>query len=308
MRSALACAALSAVGLTTVLACGGGGEGEPTSTSTGPSGPGGSGGAGGSQSSSTTGGAPPLHPGALVDEGLVVRYYLDEAASGTAPTHAVDAAPDPLDLLITYLDDTTSEQHVQYAEDAEGHRGLRFDAASHDGRASILIDATKLSSMLQGGTSVTFELVADIDDVDSSGSRLIHFGFDSDHTLSFETSRVTRLTLSINDDGGNSALLDHSAYGRAVYHGVVDTTLADAAERAIFYVNGSRVQAVTAEGVDPNEALNLQTMRHFVIGNREIGDRSIAGMIYYAAVYNVAFSPAEVLQNAQLLIVDDDTP
>ena len=76
---------------------------------------------------------------------------------------------------------------------------------------------------------------------------------------------------------------------------------------SLFYVNGSRLQTIYSSGLDPNEALNLQTMRHFVVGNREIGGRSIEGMIYYAAIYNVALTPAQVLQNAQLLLVNDDT-
>ncbi len=305
MRWALLSIALAAV------ACGGE-PSDPTSSSsssgTGAAGAGGGGGAGASSSTSSTGGAPPQHPGVLVDEGLIARYYLDEAASGNEPTHARDAAPDPLDLLLRYDDIATAEVHMQYAEDAEGHRGWRYDGQGHDSGASVAVDTTKLAAMLQGGTRITFELVADVDDVNPSSSRLIHFGLDNDHTLSFETSRITLLSITVNNEGIHDSLLDHAAYGRAVYHGVVDTTAADAAERAIFYVNGSRLQTIYASGTAQDEPLDLQTMRHFVIGNRQIGGRSIAGMIYYAAIYNVALTPAQVLQNAQLLLVNDDTP
>ena len=45
----------------------------------------------------------------------------------------------------------------------------------------------------------------------------------------------------------------------------------------------------------------------FVIGNRQSQDRSIGGTIFYVAYYNVALAPAEIANNAQRLLANDDS-
>jgi hypothetical protein len=47
---------------------------------------------------------------------------------------------------------------------------------------------------------------------------------------------------------------------------------------------------------------------YFCIGNREIGDRSPLGRIYYAAAYDVALDDITIATNASLLLINDDTP
>ena len=44
----------------------------------------------------------PDAPTPLVDEGLLVRYFIDEADSGQVPTQLVDSAPSPLPLDLHY--------------------------------------------------------------------------------------------------------------------------------------------------------------------------------------------------------------
>jgi hypothetical protein len=43
-----------------------------------------------------------------------------------------------------------------------------------------------------------------------------------------------------------------------------------------------------------------------MIGNRQGQDRSIAGTIFYVAYYNAPLDAAEIANNAQRLLADDD--
>ncbi len=287
------------------LACGGGDE-----TGAGGGGPsGGQGGTittGGGGNSSGQGGAPDLHPGVLVDEELVVRYYLDEANSGQEPTEVVDAAADPLPLPLTYVNEGT-DTFMTYTEDLNGNSGLAFAEWGRSDRASLAIDGTKISAMLHGGFTVTYEVVADVQGVIESTSRLLHIGVDTGHTLSLETHVLTRLGFEFNGSGRSSVPSYLPGLGRAVYHAVVDSTQVEPLDRLRIYVNGGRLPIITDIHV-AQEALDLGIGRHFVIGNREIGGRTIEGVIYYAAVYAAALSEEQVLQNTALLLADDDTP
>jgi len=248
-----------------------------------------------------------FHPGVLVDRGLVARYYLDEAADGQMPTAALDAAPDPLDLPLTYLDDAEGE-HMTYVEDAAGNRGLAFDAIERDDRASAPIDGTKVRDMIEGGMEVTFEVVAELEAVSPSVTRLLHIGFDTDHTLSFETASITRIAASVNDADAGMATVYHPDIGRAAFHMVVDLSQSVPEDRTKLYVDGGHYPNVQNVFAVQGVPLTIGDMRHLVIGNREIGGRTPQGVIYYAAIYNVALTDAEVAQNAELLLQDDDSP
>ncbi len=288
-----------------VLACGGG-------DNAGPGGAGGGGGQGGAAGTTSTGGSgqggePLFHPGVLVDDGLVARYYLDEAAEGQSPTEALDAAPDPLPLAITYVN-LGVEEFMTYLEDEDGNRGLAFAAIGHDDRASVAIDGTKISASLHGGKTVTYEVVADIQGVSLSTSRLSHIGLDTGHTLSFETSSLTRLRFALNEHGTGAVPVNLPSLGRAVFHAVLDTAQTEPADRVRTYVNGGKQPIVTGTPPTLDEIIDLGIGRHYVIGNREIGERTIKGAIYYSAIYSIPLTDEQILQNVALLLVDDDTP
>ena len=301
IMGALCLAATACGGGSSTGTGGAGGDGGTSSTG------GGEAGAGGTGTGTGTGSMMTFHPGVLVDRGVVVRYYLDEAADGQTPTAALDATTDPLDLPITYVNDVDG-MHLLYTEDAGGNRGLFFDAASRDDRASAPIDTTKVRTMVEGGTEVTYELVAALEDVDFSGSRLLHIGLDTDHTLSLETSSLTRIAASVNDTDAGKASVYHPDLGRGVFHMVVDVTQTAPEDRARLYVNGAHLPNVQNVFVAQGVPITIGDMRHLVIGNREVGGRSPQGTIFYAAIYNVALDDAEVVQNAALLLLDDDTP
>ena len=100
----------------------------------------------------------------------------------------------------------------------------------------------------------------------------------------------------------------HPDLGRGVFHMVVDVTRAAPEDRARLYVNGARLPNVQNVFAAQGVPLTIGDTRHFVIGNREVGERTPQGTIFYAAIYNVALDDAEVAQNAALLLLDDDTP
>lgn len=273
---------------------GGAGGAGGSSTGGAPAGPGGSGGGGGIT----------IHPGVLVDDGLVARYYIDEADTGQTPTELVDHAPMPLNLAITYA------PTMQFAVDAAGHRGLRFDLEGADGRASTAVDGSKLVGALQTSTTATIELVADVQGVTDVNSRIVYIGLDAEAgRFSLTSDLPTRLYLFGNDQElYASAAIDLPGTGRCVVHAVLDTAQTDPLDRARIYVNGSPLPNFDGTAPALDTPLDLGVGRHFVIGNREISGRTIRGMIYYTALYSTALSDVQVVQNALLLLESDDTP
>lgn len=258
----------------------------------------------------TTGEPPPM----LVDEGLLVRYFLDEAAGGQGPKYALDAAPDPLDLPLVY---DMGAMNPVYAEQ-RGHRGLRWPMAGLHGRATLPVADTKVQTALQNRTAATLELVVDIDAVTLLGSRLVHVGrsFEMGH-FTLRSSALDRLEFYWK--GNNLAgvwPVDWAGLGRAVVHVVLDTGQPEPIHRVRLYVDGAAV----ADGMDislvhpnQNEAVAIPTdpniPLYFALGNRGAdGDRSFQGTLYYAAIYATALSETQLQQNAEILAGSDDAP
>jgi hypothetical protein len=240
--------------------------------------------------------------GCFADRGLVARYFIDEAAGGQNPPVLVDAAPDPLPLLLTYTPELT------FIDDTL-NRALVWSASGIDARASVAVDGTKFDSMLQGSTTGTLEVVFDITAVTDQRSRIIHFGLDQ------ESGRFTLFSTDVGSieavwNGASTSLGRWAVQlaGRKVVHLVLNTNAPTPPERVQLYVNGVPTAPTASTLPTAGSTLDLGINRHFVLGNREAGDRSFTGRLYYAAVYNVAFTPVEVAQNLQVLIVDDDTP
>jgi len=91
----------------------------------------------------------------LVDRGLIVRYFVDEAASGQGPSQLLDAAPSPLNLGITY------STALSFAEVAS-NRALNWTSGDAAGDARVSLGSTKINSALQGSTSGTIEVVVNV--------------------------------------------------------------------------------------------------------------------------------------------------
>ncbi len=301
------------VGPETLAAGGAGGAGEG-GKATGGSGGRGGGGAGGA------GGQPP----ALIDRGLVTRYFLDEAAQGMMPTQVVDAAPDPLSLTIRYGEVSLppmggaggmggaagtggSGPNLSWVEE-EGQRGLRFRAKNRSGDASVRIENTKLTVM-DGLTEATIECVARVEGVGGINvcNRIFHYGLDSFGTLTLCAPNQS-ISFRLNGVEVEDWNVDYDALGRMVLHAVLDTSR-EAPDRVLLYINGSD-QGVGEQIDAPPAALEPIVFGggRQMIGNRPSEDASLRGAIYYCAMYSVAFTAAEVLNNADLLMANDDRP
>lgn len=302
------------------LQSGGGGAGTTSSTSTTSStttsttstGGGGAGGGGGA--------APdPCVPtaGRLVDCGLLARYFLDEAASGTRPVAALDSAPNPLHLPLNYAGGLT------YAE-VVGHRGLSFPTAAQSGGAFSAAAGTKLFG-LNGSTGGTVEAVLDYEEVTYLGTRIVHLGRDSAASFSLASAFEWSMGQPTIDQpttvemravfGGVSvtALYDLALFelGRVVLHGVIDTTRPEVDERMRLYLNGVQipVRGYTDDlAPEQGASLTLTAQDSIGLGNRAIGERSPRGALYYGAYYAHPLDEAQVTHNAAQLLADDDSP
>jgi hypothetical protein len=315
------------------LQTGAGGAGPATSSSTTTSSSGGGGSGGATSSTSSSGGAggeggsidPCGTPiaGRLVDCGLVARYFLDEAASGTSPVAVLDATPNPLHLPTSYLN------QLAYTEDA-GHRGLRWPVAGVDGGPAAAVAGTKLQGF-DGATTLTIEVVVDIEQATSSTSRICNLGAGpySAFALGADLPEVVEDVPVIGPPidvelRGRFTTADYSyarfpvalgQLGRVVLHAVIDTSESVRTDRMRLYVNGTREpigelysDAGAGNGPAQGEALFVADTETFSIGNRTLGSRSPEGAIYYTALYGHALGQAQITHNALELLASDDAP
>ncbi|MCH9685111.1 MAG: hypothetical protein K0V04_26980 [Deltaproteobacteria bacterium] len=133
----------------------GGTVGNPPGTSDSGPGTGLDSSSGDAESSST--GEPPTP---LIDDGLLGRWYIDDAAAGTPPDQMLaDSAPSPFDLLMVYVEDAPDFAMV------DGNLGLRWLAAEQYGRPMAPVFNTKIHQTLGVSTAATFEIVVVIQDV-----------------------------------------------------------------------------------------------------------------------------------------------
>jgi hypothetical protein len=273
-------------------AAGVGGAGVGGAGASGGGGSAGVGGAGGAWS----------QPLSLVSTGLLTRYYIDEAASGTAPTELIDHAPNPNNLLLTY------QGEAAFAE-VNGNRGLSWLAIEGDSRASIAVAGSKLTQ-LQAENSATIEIVLEMSEISFSHTRFSHIG-DGSEGGRFSLSAPSLTTAQVYISTGSRIglwLVDYKALGRMVMHAVLDTAQADPEQRQRLYINGAPAVRIGGSPVLQDTVIDIGTTTHYVIGNREIGARSGLGTIYYAALYTDALSEADIQNNAAALLFDDDAP
>lgn len=254
------------------------------------------------------GGAPP----ALVDRGLLVRYFVDEAASGQMPPALTDHGPAPLfDLPIVY------DAMVHYAEAGTG-RGLQFPA-NHDAAAHQVIQDTKVRSDLDGVTAATIEVVFEATSASLGGGVLFMLmqpgSGDGRFGMGIGANKFPYLELNQDSPAVSDASalwnVDVVGVGRIVLQVVVDTTLPTEAERARLFIDGvlaphhanppfAVIPPMVGEGIDTCATCEL------ILANRQQGDRFVAGTVYYAAMYTEALTTGELANNVALLTANDD--
>ena len=251
---------------------------------------------GAADESTSTGGEEPE----LTDDGVVVRYFLDDYRRGAPPNGgtAKDAGPMPV------LDLPFVMQGGQPAYDASsGNSGLTWTNASNNGRAIAPVIDTKIMD-LDGLTEFTLEIVVDIEAANGAGTRYIHIGTSNDHSIALVSDNPQSMHLRTHASNGTAFWDPDLTNGRTVCTVVVDLSLMGA-DRYRLFLNGS-------EEVDATSSQNLEMVQidagHSIsLGNRTDGDRAMVGTLFYAAIYDRALSPDEVQQNADALGNSDDS-
>jgi hypothetical protein len=286
---------------TTTTSSSGGAAGAPVVGGGGGAG-GGSGGEAGSAGG--MGGAGP----ALADSGLVVRYFLDEASSGTAPAIATDSAPVPLSLSLDY----GASGNLSFVEIDASHRGLEWTAAGGDGRAWINpLASTKIQTRINGVQRVTIELVVEVKgatlDAHIAGITSNGCGTYCDNLMLF-TNGDDDLRLHVMDVPVAGWAPTWTSLGRVVLHVVMDSTLGASSERARLYIDGAlQPPAGAIPPLAMGAAVDVPSDGYFSLGNRDPADQSFAGSMHYAALYDVAMSQARIATHAARLTASDDT-
>jgi hypothetical protein len=294
---------------------GGDGAGAATTASVGGGGTGGTGGtASGSTGGATgTGGMGGTPAPVLVDRGLLTRYYLDEADAGVSPSQAMDAAPQPLALDLDYGElgaagGPPMGDNMEYAT-VDGQRGLAWMQKNEPGGASHSVNNTKLLA-LDMLTVGTIEVVADVQDAGGGAvcSRLSHLGVNNNGSFTLCAQHTSEISFRLNTATPESWTLPLAMLGRSVFHLVLDTMQATASDRVRLFVDGVD-QGPGAMEAPPMQAEPIALSNGgYVLGNRIGKDGSTVGNLFYAALYQVALSDAEVANNAGVLMASDDSP
>lgn len=275
---------------------GGGGAG----ASGGEGATGGVGGVGGSGGEGGEGGAPlPT----LVDDHVIVRYYFDEADTGTTPIQAIDHAPPSLNLACEY-----ASGDMQYTSDTLG-RGLTWADANGNDRAHSTIDSSDLLTRLQGGTAATFEVVMQATAMDSDTQLFVINTGSTLPRLGITSTSISDLSFywQISPVRIAQWVVDHTQ--RNIFHVVLDTTQAIDTDRVRLYIDG--VPATSTGGTPPtqDQMINLGNGAELIAGNRQSGGANMAtGSLFYAAIYDDALTPTEIANNVAVLQLSDDQP
>ncbi len=255
----------------------------------------------GETSVATTGPQPCRGDMCLVDRGVIVRYFMNDGAPGEEPFVLRDAIDPPLDLFLTY------GPELQFIEEGAG-RGLEWSEFGQDSRASVFVDGSKVAQALEGSSTATIELVIRMMQVHELGSRISHIGQANERgqiTLSSVSPGVLELHWQNND---LLALWNVGAtlVERHVVHVVLDTDDPVPEDRVRMFIDGEFVAPVMQTPPTQGRGISLEMGRHYVLGNREIGERTFQGTMFYASLYQSALTVEEVGANAATLAVFDD--
>ena len=233
---------------------------------------------------------------------LLARYWMEEASSGQAPTQLLDDQASPLNLPITY-----DGANYSYTVLPTG-RGWTSTTTDNQGRATTLVDGTKIQTTLDGATAASIELVLAIDALSSNWSRIIHIG-DGSESGYFTLSSQNATTLNFYSLGATLRGQWNPGFDgtRAVFHLVYDSSEPTAGDRVRLYKNGTLLTSTSGTAPPLNETLSVPNGKYFAIANRELCCRSFDGAIYYAALYDGALTASEVSTNQAALLVLDDS-
>lgn len=244
-------------------------------------------------------------PRVLASPGLVARYYLNEAESGTSVTSVLDSSPNAY-----HLNDVAYNGGTMQWVKLFGQRGLYSNTYSVPAYAKRR--ATTNDALLQksGGTKWTIEIVSDRLLGTNNNERIFALHTILNTSISGLAVNInpTELTVGFQEVFVGSLLNIYTpASGIRTLHAVIDTTQATEANRVRIYVNGVFAsQMVLGTAPVQNSGLTLTTDFETLIFNRSTYLRSPVGTLFYAALYADALSATDVANNHSVLIVDSD--
>ncbi|MFT7578956.1 MAG: hypothetical protein ACI9MR_000618 [Myxococcota bacterium] len=236
----------------------------------------------------------------LNDTGVVVRYFFDDM-SGTVAADVVAAA---LDLARVVVGGQPLFANIA------GNETLYFDNGGADGVAIANFDGTKID---QGGGAFelnnrgqfTVELVAEAYEPGANGTVLFELQRGNNTREVVLRASSSHMDAVIGGPVRARWNFNVESAGRAVYHLVVDASLAED-QRVRLYRDGHRMAEAGGNTALPsNFELNLPN-GHIAFGNGVDGGASLNGFMYYGAVYRDALTAQEVTENTSRLSANDD--
>lgn len=248
----------------------------------------------------------------LVSDGVMVRYFIDEAVAATPPVLNDATGELPLDLVY--------EVGIMQFVEIDGNRGLSWIDSETTAAAVAPISGSALET-LGGHTAVTVELVLTLDHV-RSGAHPLWIGGEGTAEDPAEHFDIRLNEPDAADPCNFHFRLGDSSAGRwlvplgerVVIHALLDSRLPEA-DRARLFINGGPGAAPGGEApircvnnVDPGELLPIANTDVLVLGNQRFATgKALPGVLYYAAVYDRALTDEEVADNAARLLCNDDS-
>ncbi len=241
----------------------------------------------------------------LLDDGVLVRYFIDERKV-LNPMLVLDAVEPPLNLLI-HKDDLDVQP---YRIDDGGNLGLAWDNPGGGGRVRETV-TQKVIDGLDDSAVLTIELVASLDDASAGGGSDVVRLLEVSDVVSVGASVIAGFIVIMNTSLGTFTMqwnrADVESLGRSVYHVVIDTTDGNGGQRVTLYVNGASLGPPGNQIPAQDALFDVDDAKELVLGNGLFDDLSFGGTLYYAALYDVALSLDEVQAHTELLVADDDT-
>ncbi|AKT40064.1 uncharacterized protein CMC5_042170 [Chondromyces crocatus] len=241
----------------------------------------------------------------LVDGDLLVRYLINEAATGLGAGQLFDSASNPMNLALD-----TGGAALFFTEPSPGQRGLRWPTRATNAMAWAHLTGGKIQQRLGSQKAATLEFVLDVDGTDANmtlffiGTDALDFSADR---LSVRFNELEEPRLYVNGSMVGQLPINMNTTGRSVLQIAIDTTQETASNRRRFYLDGILQEA---KGTPParDTMFDLASSVVFLLGNAGQGLRSPEATLHYAAIYTRALSSLELRNNATALLANDDAP
>lgn len=239
---------------------------------------------------------------ATIEEGLVVRYYLDDFRRNSVRDSGPSASP--FDLPI----DPANGQPTAIA--MNGFEGVEWDgipATTGTLRAPV---AGSALAPIDGASSFTVQVVVGMDAYHDQGSRFFHVG-DGDQTMGghFDLVSSADHPLGFRLQGAMPLAFWDVRPGteRTIYTITVELDSQGGAAEAFLYIdNGAAIAPEVA--MSGTSEVNFANNDVFSLGTRSDGARALDGRLFYVAIYNRVLDVEEIDYNVAVLSASDDTP